>query len=354
MFYPRQVYIGREPFTTTRQSFSKSMAMPSCNPDRAASGRHGLRLSIQNEEGVEEKVEIDSTVDAEADAKERRRKQNRIAQRKHRRRKAEQRLYATSKSSDIRVTLHSGPCCCCVTRGQAITATEDYNQSFISITSPNSSYGPLTPSAISDYESHQTLSARDIVGNDLSNQWTPFWPAASPLFDADANVLPSGDTLDSHSHSHSPIPSTASLAMQPFQDSQSPASALSYDTSLSLISRPKNNSLSPEGHVGGQFPLHLAARGGYIGTIRLLVSRGARLDANDTYGRTALHYAAEAGHLEAVSMLLSVGANPFLVDSEGCNSLHIAASKGREDIVRVLLERGMDPNLGVGSDGEAS
>lgn len=165
-------------------------------------------------------------------------------------------------------------------------------------------------------------------------------------------MLPPGDALDSHSHS--PIPSTASLDIQPFQDSQSPASALSYDASISLISRPKKNSLSPEGHVGGQFPLHLAARGGYIGTIGLLVSRGARLDAKDTFGRTALHYAAEGGHLEAVGMLLSVGANPFLVDSEGCNSLHLAASKGREDIVCVLMERGMDPNLGVGSDIEAS
>jgi hypothetical protein len=60
------------------------MAMSSSgNPDRASSNRNVLRLSIQNEEGIEEKVKIDSIVDAEAAAKERRRKQNRIAQRKH-------------------------------------------------------------------------------------------------------------------------------------------------------------------------------------------------------------------------------------------------------------------------------
>ncbi|UKZ53110.1 hypothetical protein TrVGV298_006898 [Trichoderma virens] len=322
------------------------MATSSCTPDRPSGNRHELRLSIQNVEGIEEKIKLDSIVDAENAAKERRRKQNRIAQRKHRRRKAEQRLSAMSKSPDMRTSLHTGPCCNCVTRRPEITAPEDYNQSFMSITSPNSSYGPLTPSAISDYERSQTLSA------ELPNQWTPFWPATSPLFDADANVLPSGDTLDSHSHS--PIPSSASLDVPPFQDSQSPASALSYDAPISLISRPKSNSLSPEGHLGGQFPLHLAARGGFMGIIGLLISRGARLDAKDTCGRTALHHAAEAGHLEAVGMLLSVGANPFLVDSEGCNSLHIAARKGREDIVRVLMERGMDPNLGVGSDIENS
>ncbi|OPB41015.1 hypothetical protein A0O28_0107120 [Trichoderma guizhouense] len=268
------------------------MATSSCTPDRPTGNRHELRLCIQNDEGIEEKIKLDSIVDAENAAKERRRKQNRIAQRKHRRRKAEQRLSEMSKSPDLRTSPHAGPCCSCVTRRLEITPPEDYNRSFISITSPNSSYGALTPSAISDYERSQTLSA------EIPNPWTPFWQATSPLFDSDANVLPSGDTLDNHSHS--PIPSSASLDVQPFQDSQSSPSALSYDASISLISRPKSNCLSPESHLGGQFPLHLAARGGFMGIIGLLVSRGARLDAKDTYGRTALHYAAEAGHLEAV------------------------------------------------------
>lgn len=267
------------------------------------------------------------------------------------RRKAEKKLSAMSTSPDIRVLSHPGPCCSCVTGRPGNVGTEDYSQNFISITSPNSSYGPLTPSAFSDYEGHSTVSAREVIGNELPNQWSPFWSATSPLFDTDANVLPAGDALDGRSHS--PIPSSASLDIQSFQDSQSSASALPYDVSPGLLRRQKSNSLSPEAPIGGQFPLHLAARGGYIGTISLLISRGARLDIKDTYGRTALHYAAEAGQFEAVTMLLSLGANPFLADGEGCSSLHVAASKGREDIVRVLMERGMDPNLGVGSDNEA-
>ncbi|KAL6894766.1 hypothetical protein GGI43DRAFT_132040 [Trichoderma evansii] len=328
------------------------MAMTASNSERASGNRNVLRLSIQNEEGIEEKVRIDSIIDAEAAAKERRRAQNRLAQRKHRRRMAEKKLSAMSKSPDIRVPSHPGPCCSCVTGRPGDIATEDYSQNFISITSPNSSYGPLTPSAFSDYESHSNVSAREVIGNELPNQWSPFWSATSPLFDTDANVLPPGDALDGRSHS--PIPSSASLDIQPFQDSQSSVPALPYDVSPGLLRRQKSNSLSPEGPIGGQFPLHLAARGGYIGTISLLISRGARLDIKDTYGRTALHYAAEAGQFEAVTMLLSLGANPFLIDGEGCNSLHVAASKGQEDIVRVLMERGMDPNLGVASDIEAS
>ncbi|KAK1241874.1 hypothetical protein MKX07_007697 [Trichoderma sp. CBMAI-0711] len=206
------------------------MTTSSYTPDGTPLARHELKLAIHNNEGVEEKtIRLDSIVDAEDAAKERRRKQNRIAQRKHRRRKAEQRLSAMSKSPDIRVSpLHSGPCCCCVTRRpEAAPPPEDYSRSFISITSPNpsSSYGPLTPSVVSDYDSRQTLSA---------SQWTPFWSAASPLFDGNpSSVLPSGgESLDNHSHS--PIPSTASLDIPPFQDSHSPASALSYDASISL------------------------------------------------------------------------------------------------------------------------
>lgn len=59
------------------------MAMSASNSERASGNRNVLRLSIHNEEGIEEKVRIDSIIDAEAAAKERRRTQNRIAQRKH-------------------------------------------------------------------------------------------------------------------------------------------------------------------------------------------------------------------------------------------------------------------------------
>ncbi|KAK4062326.1 hypothetical protein Trihar35433_9147 [Trichoderma harzianum] len=59
------------------------MATSSCTPDRPPVNRHELRLCIQNDEGIEEKIKLDSIVDAENAAKERRRKQNRIAQRKH-------------------------------------------------------------------------------------------------------------------------------------------------------------------------------------------------------------------------------------------------------------------------------
>jgi hypothetical protein len=60
------------------------MATSSYTPDGTPIARHELKLAIHNNEGVEEKtIRLDSIVDAEDAAKERRRKQNRIAQRKH-------------------------------------------------------------------------------------------------------------------------------------------------------------------------------------------------------------------------------------------------------------------------------
>lgn len=59
------------------------MAMSASTSERASGGRNVLRLSIHNEEGIEERVRIDTIIDPEAAAKERRRAQNRIAQRKH-------------------------------------------------------------------------------------------------------------------------------------------------------------------------------------------------------------------------------------------------------------------------------
>lgn len=59
------------------------MATSSYTPDHTTMARHDLKLAIHNNEEIEDKISIDSIVDAEDAAKERRRKQNRIAQRKH-------------------------------------------------------------------------------------------------------------------------------------------------------------------------------------------------------------------------------------------------------------------------------
>ena len=69
--------------------------------------------------------------------------------------------------------------------------------------------------------------------------------------------------------------------------------------------------LLPEGleqrDARGFRPLHLAALGGHVETIQLLLDRKAALTA-DADGFSALHFAAKAGHSPAVRMLLASGA----------------------------------------------
>jgi hypothetical protein len=60
----------------------------------------------------------------------------------------------------------------------------------------------------------------------------------------------------------------------------------------------------------GETPLHLAASGGHVEILELLLDEGAHVDAQDIDGETPLHYAVMAGQVEAVAVLLSHGAIP--------------------------------------------
>src|SRR5262245_49457304 len=62
---------------------------------------------------------------------------------------------------------------------------------------------------------------------------------------------------------------------------------------------------------GGNRPLlHLAAEGGHIDCIALLLARGADANARDRLDHaSALHWAAHEGHLEAVKLLAEAGSD---------------------------------------------
>ena len=89
-------------------------------------------------------------------------------------------------------------------------------------------------------------------------------------------------------------------------------------------------------------PLMLAARGGYLDVVDLLLSSGADTSREDKgSGRELpLTYAAAGGHLAIVNLLLSSGADI----EAGEPPLSLASENGHEDVVRLLLERGANPN----------
>lgn len=97
-------------------------------------------------------------------------------------------------------------------------------------------------------------------------------------------------------------------------------------------------------YVHHNTPLHLAAGAGYTGTVRLLFTKGAAINARNNLGRTALYCAIGTGRRRTARVLLASGADPKLADATGRTPLHLAAPLGLTETVKLLLERGADPN----------
>ena len=60
-------------------------------------------------------------------------------------------------------------------------------------------------------------------------------------------------------------------------------------------------------HKQGDFPILLAAGGGFIDMIKLLLKFGGKEDFVNQYGYSALHRSSCIGHSEAVTLLLQHG-----------------------------------------------
>lgn len=105
-----------------------------------------------------------------------------------------------------------------------------------------------------------------------------------------------------------------------------------------------------------------AAAAGHVDVLKVLLDRGAAINAADEAGRTALHYAAQEQKLETVRTLLDRGALAN-ANAEGTSPdrvvwtaigtpLTVAARWGNVDICRLLMERGADVNFSPPSSGQ--
>ena len=83
--------------------------------------------------------------------------------------------------------------------------------------------------------------------------------------------------------------------------------------------------------------LHIAATFNRTNEVKLLLSKGARINATDSEGETPLDYAVTGGHKESVNALLVNGANPNIQNIKGETSLFHVNTK-HPDFVGITTE----------------
>ena len=100
--------------------------------------------------------------------------------------------------------------------------------------------------------------------------------------------------------------------------------------------------------VFGETALHLAALGGNLQIVTLLIEAGANIDAIG-YSYTPLMIAAEAGDVEMVRLLIKSGANVNISNYyendelfKPNTALMAASSNGHSEVAQLLIEAGAD------------
>ncbi|KAL7952190.1 hypothetical protein V8C34DRAFT_156645, partial [Trichoderma compactum] len=86
--------------------------------------------------------------------------------------------------------------------------------------------------------------------------------------------------------------------------------------------------------------LRIAVANGHVSMVRLLIEHGADINASvGELGRTSLHDAVAENDAKMVELLLDNGADVSAVDGSGMTALQIAASLGHVDAAGVLLQQ---------------
>lgn len=83
-------------------------------------------------------------------------------------------------------------------------------------------------------------------------------------------------------------------------------------------------------------PLHSAATTLNLEAVRILLERGAPVNARQQGGWVPIHAAAQNGDRAMVELMLKHGADPKLANDEGKTPAVIAREKGHEEIVALL------------------
>ena len=119
---------------------------------------------------------------------------------------------------------------------------------------------------------------------------------------------------------------------------------LHYAVLLGLQDITKNLVASNQWHGVYDSTIQIAANGGHTGIVRILMEKGANVNAQGGEHGNALQAASPQGHAEIVRLLLDNGADVNAQGGKYSNALLAASLKGHAGIVRLLLDKGADMN----------
>jgi hypothetical protein len=89
----------------------------------------------------------------------------------------------------------------------------------------------------------------------------------------------------------------------------------------------------------GNRPIHIAAQNGFTPICKLLVAKGAEIDAVNAKGNTGLHMALGYDYDECADFLVSCGADPLIANAEGHAAKNgLEGDKGPDGYVAPLAE----------------
>ena len=114
-----------------------------------------------------------------------------------------------------------------------------------------------------------------------------------------------------------------------------------FDAARLLVERGAAVDAHGSGWMTGT-PLSSSAAGRHADVARLLLDAGADPDARQGSGWTPLHSAAHNGDLELVELLLSHGADPAATNDDGASVLSMAEGAGSADVV-ARVSAALDP-----------
>ncbi|KAF3479413.1 uncharacterized protein GIQ15_06389 [Arthroderma uncinatum] len=335
----------------------------------------------QSEEGLTQR---------ELEIKERRRRQNRIAQRNHRKRKYQLGGNQNENSCQRRTEETGVDLQACVTSKIAQQSLECWLNalglvSLEQLVPPSPSTLVNTPSPHEEHTSYPSPSQSLSPSDSSISLEQPFITKDTCIMDAGPAAVPvEGDLSRVSRISADPQFLEANLALTPSSEPHKPYGkylqemAPGFDLGVSrrpsggtagvsspsgkieshaeniddkidrlrdILGRPNVEERSSE--IEGKTALHLSAERGHAGTVWCLIQCGSDTSKRDIYGATALHYAARMGYVYVMRTLLENGADGSAKDLQGRTPLHMAAESGHEEAVRLLVRVGIDVDIQV-------